>query len=105
MWRFRGNIAVCATPRAIFISVSDLVHNTRDFPMPVEQNLNPFLGPTGHRPDSANLLVSLNATLCLRSANMAPSSGPLHVLFSLPGIYLPRNLHACLLVIHLSVPM
>lgn len=73
--------------------------------MPVKQNLNPFLGPTGHHPDSANLLGSLNATLRLQSANMAPPSGPLHVLFSLPGLYLPRNLHACFLVIHPSVPV
>lgn len=41
---------------AIFTSASNCAQHTRDFPVPVEQTLNPFLGPTGqHHPNPANL--------------------------------------------------
>lgn len=40
------NTVVHAAPRAIFASVSSHALHTRDFPMPGEQNLNPFLAST-----------------------------------------------------------
>lgn len=93
----RGHLHICV----------HCAHYTGDFPRSMEQNSTPFPGPTGqHHPDPSNLLGSLNTTRLLQHANLALTSGPLHVLFSQPRICFPRNPHCLyLLVSHISVPV
>lgn len=102
----RENIVVHRAPRAIFTSVSNRAHHAGDFPMPMEQNLNPFLGPTGqHHPDSASLL---DLTQCYSSPPKGQYGSYLRAFACavLAGVYFPRNPHDLLcLVIPISVPM